>query len=264
MEQFDRLIGIVKRLRAPDGCPWDREQTPETVKKYILEEAYELYDAIEADNHEEVAEELGDLLFMLIFLANIFEERGNWRFDQCLEKAAEKMIRRHPHIFGDVKLASSEEVLANWQVVKEAEAKEKGKKHSALGNLPRALPALQKAFRLGERASRIGFDWKCAEDVLAKAEEERNELLDAIHKKDAIGIANELGDLMFSLANFARHLGLNPEDVLRQTNERFIARFLRMEEYFSLKDISIRDASLEEMDDVWKIVASKQQESSRD
>lgn len=252
MQQFDELREIVKRLRAPDGCPWDREQTPETVKKYILEEAYELYDAIESNDRNEIAEELGDLIFMLIFIANIYEEQGDWRLEHGLKKAAEKMIRRHPHIFGDVKLANSEEVLANWQVVKEAEAKEKGKKHSVLGNLPRALPALQKAFRLGERASRVGFDWQSAQDVLEKVDEEKQELLEAMRQKDNEATFSELGDFLFSIANLTRHLNFNPEDVLRHTNERFAERFRKMEEHFTSQEKNLRDVSLKEMDAIWK------------
>ncbi len=246
------LRDIISRLRAPDGCPWDREQTPFSVKKYIVEEAYELLDAIDQENASKVAEELGDLLFMLLFVCSMYEEQGKFDLQDVLRGAAEKMVRRHPHIFAGLKISGTDDVIKNWQAIKSREAADKGEEHSVLGNLPRSMPALQRAFRLGERASRVGFDWEEARDVLEKLNEETEELRDALKRdqKDAVGM--EIGDLLFTLANFARKLGINPEETLQDTNNRFVRRFHAMERGFAREDRDLASCSLDEMNSAWE------------
>jgi MazG family protein len=248
---FSELRSIVARLRAPDGCPWDREQTPSSVKKYILEEAYELSEAIDGKDPKPVAEELGDLFFMLLLLANIYEEADMSFLEQAFAGIGRKMIRRHPHIFGDVKVTSIKEVAANWQEIKTREAEEKGEKHSVLGHLPKSLPALQRAFRVGERASRVSFDWVKPEDVWAKMAEEEQELREAIMTKSRDHIEHEMGDLLLTMANMARLLKINPEDALQKAMDRFVTRFYAMEDVIRSQGKELARCSIEEMDKAW-------------
>jgi MazG family protein len=261
--KMHRLMDIIVRLRAPDGCPWDREQTPSTVKKYVLEEAYELSDAMGVGNAQEVAEELGDVFFMLLFVAQMYEEAGLFSLEQALDAVGNKMVRRHPHVFGDLDVADSEEVTANWQVIKAEESKEKGRRHSVLGNLPNALPALQKAFRVGERASRVGFDWAAADDVWAKLAEEERELRDALKVGSREVVKREIGDLLFTIANMARLLTINPEDALRDAVDRFVRRFKAMEEVIGSRGQDLAECTLEEMDGVWSEVKAKEDDDPR-
>lgn len=258
-KKFTRLREIVARLTAPDGCPWDREQTPSSLKKYILEEAYELVEAIDGKDPGAVAEELGDLFFIVLLVTHIYEKSGEFAVGQVLDGIAEKMIRRHPHVYGDVHVSSPEEVSANWQVIKAKEAKKKKERYSCLGHLPRSLPALQRALRLGERASRVGFDWPRAEDVWGKVAEEEHELREAMANNDQEAMANEVGDLLFSISNLSRHLGVNPEEALQGTANRFIDRFCFMERLIRQAGKELADSSLEEMDRAWSSVkASKE------
>jgi tetrapyrrole methylase family protein/MazG family protein/ATP diphosphatase len=250
---FSRIRGIVKRLRAPDGCPWDREQTPQSVRKYILEEAYELAEAIDGDDPGDIKEELGDLFFILLFVAEMYEQAGLFDINGAMEAASIKMIRRHPHIFGDVKVSGAQDVINNWQTIKAEESREKGETESALGGLPKALPALQKAFRVGERASRTGFDWEDAGAVWEKMEEEEAELKAAISAGTHDDIRDELGDILFTISNMARLLKINPEEALNRTVERFIRRFKTMEE-MARKENGARLSQLprEKMEILWE------------
>ncbi|WP_309474779.1 nucleoside triphosphate pyrophosphohydrolase, partial [Dissulfurirhabdus thermomarina] len=257
---MDRLLAIIRRLRGPGGCPWDREQTPASVRKYVLEEAYELLDALDQGRPEEIREEIGDLVFMLLFLAHLFEEAGRFTLAEALEASGRKMIRRHPHIFGDVEAEDTETVMANWREIKAEEARSKGRRHSALGNLPRALPALQRAYRVGERASRIGFDWDRAEDVLPKVREEAEELAGARRTGDPGRVAAELGDLLFSMANLARHLGVNPEEALQGATNRFVERFQRMEACLEAAGKDPAACTPEELDAAWNDVKRREEE----
>ncbi len=257
LQEFVRLIEIIERLTAPDGCPWDREQTPETVKKYILEEAYELVEAIDSGESEEVCEEIGDLFFMLLFLAHMYQREGQFEIHQCLGKSAQKMIRRHPHIFGETTVSGTDEVVANWQAIKAEESKKKGRKHSALGNLPKAMPALQRAFRLGERASRVGFDWLRAEDVWEKFDEEQQELKKAMQSSDKDAIKEEMGDLLFTLANMARLLDINPEEALQHSSSKFVKRFHNMEEQASSAKVDLADLDQDSLEDLWNKAKEK-------
>ncbi len=258
-ELCSELIAIIRRLRAPDGCPWDREQTPQSVRKYILEEAYELSEAISQEDSGEVMEELGDLIFLLLFVAELYQEDGLFSLPDALRSIKEKMIRRHPHIFGDVKVDGTADVVANWQAIKSQEAKKKGRKKGVLGDLPKALPALQRAFRLGERASRIGFDWHGHEAVWEKFREEEQELRQAISAGDKEAIFEEMGDLLFTLSNLARKLDINPEEALRAANSKFETRFKAMEEEISRQGKDIHDMELEELDTYWDLIKTERQ-----
>jgi len=251
---FEELLQVLRRLRAPDGCPWDREQTPQTIKKYMIEEAYELYEAVDSDDPQEVKEELGDLFFLLLFLADLYRERGDFSLSDSLSAIKEKMIRRHPHIFGNIKVSGSEDVVANWQAIKGQEQEKKGKKRSSLGNLPLALPALQRAFRLGERASRVGFDWKGPEEVVEKLKEEMSELESAMNKRDSEAIEDELGDVLFTLANLARKLDLNPEEVLKKALNKFVKRFEKMEEKITGQGRQMSELDIDELEAYWQEV----------
>ncbi len=258
-ERVSRLIEIIDILRAPDGCPWDREQTPETVKKYILEECYELVDAIDSAAPGEVCEELGDLFFMLLFIGRMYEQAGDFEMADALRLAEEKMVRRHPHIFGDVKVSNSSDVTANWQNIKADEARKKGRKHSVLGNLPRALPSLQYAFRVGERASRVNFDWESAEELFPKVDEEARELEEAVKNGDVDAIGQELGDLLFTIANLARKLGINPEEALQGAVGKFTRRFHAMEELLERRNRPLSGGvSRDEMEAAWEEVKASE------
>ncbi len=252
-ERAREIWKIIARLRAPDGCPWDREQTPLSVKKYLVEEVYELIDAIEEQDAAEITSEMGDVFFMLLFVAYMLEEEG-FSLEAALEHSARKMVRRHPHIFGDVEVSSTGEVVSNWQAIKAGEAREKGEEPSALGNIPRGLPALQRAYRLGERASRVGFDWKDAEDVWEKVAEEEQELKEAMKQGDLGAVEAELGDLLFSCANLARLCGINPEDALRKATVRFEERFRALEQEARAAGRELPELELAEMDEIWERV----------
>ncbi len=250
---FRNLWEIIARLRAPDGCPWDREQTPLSVKKYLVEELYELLDALEGGDRQEIVGEMGDLFFMLLFVAYMLEEEGpGFSLAAALDHSARKMVRRHPHIFGDTEVNSTDDVVSNWQAIKAQEARSKGREPSSLGDIPKGLPALQRAFRLGERASRVGFDWPAAEAVWEKVAEEERELREALASGRQEAVEAELGDLLFTVANLARLLGVNPEEALRRATLRFEERFRAMEREARRRGRELREMELEEMDRLWE------------
>jgi len=255
-----RLAELVERLRAPDGCPWDAKQTMYTTRMYLLEEAYEVLDAIERDLPEEVCGELGDLLFQVVFIACLGEEKGEFDLVRIIEKIIEKMIRRHPHVFGSTRVKDVEEVAANWAKIKESEKKSDKEARSFLERIPVALPALERAHRLGERASKVGFDWQGKNEVWEKVTEEIGELREAIEKQDPGMVGEEIGDLLFSLANLARHWGLNAEDLLRMANRKFIRRFQLMEEELSSAGKGLREATPDEMDRAWNKIKKGERE----
>ncbi|QER42327.1 nucleoside triphosphate pyrophosphohydrolase [Thermodesulfobacterium sp. TA1] len=245
---FETLREIVKNLRGEKGCPWDKQQTPQTLKKYLIEETYELIEAIEKEKDEEVREELGDLLFLLIFILYLYEEKGVFSYKDLFYYTAQKMIKRHPHVFGDEVAKTAEEVLKHWQRVK----KEEGKSSSVLGNIPKSLPALQRAFRLGERAARVGFDWEAPEEVLNKLKEETEELKEAIKKGDQEALKEEIGDLLFTVANLSRKLNINPEEALKVALEKFETRFKRLEQEVEKRGLSWEELSLTQLDQIWE------------
>jgi len=248
---MNELVELVRRLRGPDGCPWDAAQTAESVRMYLLEETYEVLEAIERGGPEEVSSELGDLLFQVVFIAYLAEEKGRFDFVEVVEKITEKMIRRHPHVFGDVKVRNAEEVAVNWATIKKAEKDNGQGRGGFLRHVSANLPALQRAHRLGERASKAGFDWPDRESVMEKVREEFDELQDAIGRNETAKVEEELGDLLFSLVNLARHWGLNAEDLMRKTNSKFVRRFEKMESALVSSGKALTESTLEEMDRAW-------------
>jgi len=244
------LLEIMERLRAPDGCPWDAQQTEQTLKVYLLEEAYEVLDAIEKEDPEALCEELGDLFFQIIFLTQLAKEKGKFTFLNVMERIRDKMIRRHPHVFGEKKVRDAQEVVDNWAKIKRQEKKEKPEE--VLNRVPASLPALLRAHRLSERAARFGFDWKDKEQVWEKVKEEFLELKTAMEEKNAEKVKEEIGDLIFSLVNLSRHWGFNAEDILRHTNTKFTDRFNKMILSLREKGIDVEKASIEQMDQIWE------------
>jgi nucleoside triphosphate diphosphatase len=245
------LIALMAKLRSPDGCPWDRKQTTESLKPFLIEECYEVIDALDDGSPDKVKEELGDLLFQIIFHARIAEERGQFAMHDVIEANIEKMTRRHPHVFGDAKLSTDKEVLSNWEEIKK---KEKGyeDRKSILEGIPRHLPSLLRAHSIQERAARVGFDWNRLDDALPKLDEEIAEFKESLKKEDAAGIEEELGDLFFTLVNISRFLGVNPEDALRKTISKFIQRFRYIEEHAADAGRSLNDMTLDEMEQLWQ------------
>lgn len=254
VEQVTRLVEIMARLRAPGGCPWDREQTMASLKPYLVEETYEVLDAMESGSAREHCEELGDLLFQIVFHAEIARENGDWDLGDVAKAIADKIEYRHPHVFGDLQVAGSEEVAANWVQLKAAEkAKKKGRKVSVIEGVPSGAPALLRAERITEKASRIGFDWPDLAGVRAKVTEELAELDEALASGDPAAVEHELGDLLFAVANLARHARTPAEDALRGTIRRFEKRFLWVEEGLHQRGIGPGEpAPLELMDELWE------------
>ncbi|MCP4716098.1 MAG: nucleoside triphosphate pyrophosphohydrolase [Deltaproteobacteria bacterium] len=262
MEKSNKLLGdliqIIRRLRAPDGCPWDRRQTPSDVKDYLTEELYEVLEAIDNDDGAHIMEETGDLMFMLLFLVNLYEEKGVFRLSDSLERIKEKMIHRHPHVFADVKVDSVEQVKDNWQELKVREGKKP--RESILDGIPRNLPALSRAWFLTQKAARVGFDWETPVAVLEKVREETAELEEALAAGRSDAAAAELGDMIFSMVNLGRHLGVEPEQALRCCNERFVERFGHIEKSLKAQGRDLKETPLAEMDALWE-QAKKNEES---
>ena len=250
-ELFTELVEIMARLRGENGCPWDREQTSESIKPYLVEETYEVLEAIDEQDPVKLREELGDLMLQIVFHAQMAEEVGSFTLADVLAGINDKLRRRHPHVFGDVKAETAQEVLFNWEQIKKAERQKARGQASLLDGVPRELPALLRAHRLQEKASRVGFDWKEAHEVLLKVEEEFAELRTAMQGQAAEEVEAELGDLLFSLVNLSRFLAVNPEEALRKTIARFIARFRYIEEELSRRGGSLRQATLQELDALW-------------
>ena len=246
--KFDELVKIMARLRGPNGCPWDLEQTLHDLRPYIMEEAMEVVDAIDSGNHHAVAEELGDLLFEVVFAARILEEDGFCEIEDIITAIAEKMIERHPHIFGDKNLKTAEEVSISWEEIKA----KKRSGDSVLDGVSESLSALVVAEKYGRRAREVGFDWDRVEDVIVKIEEEIEELDEAIHMGTRDDIENEIGDLLFTVVNISRSVGINPELALRRTNRKFSRRFRHMEKHVSESNRSFRSMSIDEMERLWQ------------
>ncbi len=258
-----RLLDIMDKLRDPGGCPWDREQTLRTLTPYLLEEAHEVIEAIEAGDPAHHREELGDLLFQVVFQARIAREEGKFDFADVAATIAEKLTRRHPHVFGDVTVSGSREVVKNWERIKADERKEKGlEERSAVGGVPVGLPALVRAERLTEKAGAVGFDWPDAKSVLAKVREELDELEEAMAAGQRESVENELGDLLFALANLGRWLKVHPEEALRGALRRFENRFHHIEARLREKGRSPRSSSLAEMDSLWNEAKGREKPSS--
>ena len=250
---FDRLVAIMDRLRDPGGCPWDREQSVHTLAPYFLEEAYEVVDAIASGDPDKLCEELGDLLLQIVFVSRIARENGSFDIDAVSDGISEKMIRRHPHVFGDRQVEGSAEVMRNWEDIKREERSSEPEA-SVLDGVPKSLPALLKAYRMTEKAAAVGFDWRKPIDVMDKMREEMAELEAELAAGDEVVDARvraELGDVLFVMANLARHLGVEPETALQGTNATFSRRFQAMEERARRTGRDFRQMDLAEQDALW-------------
>lgn len=248
--KFDTLMELMRRLRAPGGCPWDAEQTHESLKRYLLEETYEVMEAIDAASTPMLREELGDLLLQVVFHAAIAEERGEFTIDEVIDTLNDKLVRRHPHVFADLKVKDIDQLMENWERIKAAE---KGTaRKSALSGVPSHLPALLRAQKISEKAARVGFDWSHVDEVFAKVLEELKEFEETMLDGDQERMESELGDLLFALTNLGRFLSLNPEDALRKTIARFMKRFEHIENSLHAANREVKDATLDEMESLWE------------
>ncbi len=249
---FQQLLDIMKRLREPGGCPWDREQTPTSLKPFLIEEAYEVLEAIESGRSGAVREELGDLLFQVIFHARLAEERGDFAMADVLAHLIDKMVRRHPHVFADASVGTPNEALAQWEAIKQREAETRGQPRSLLDGVPRALPSLLRAQRVQSKAARVNFDWPDARAAWRKVEEEIREAAEALASGDADRIRDELGDALFSLVNVARLSSLDADDVLHGAIEKFRRRFTEMEAELAARGTSVTAVAPDELERSWE------------
>ena len=245
---FQELLKIMEALRSEKGCPWDKEQTRESLKPFIVEEAYELIEAIDEGDPEKIKEELGDLLFQIVFQCQIAKENNEFKVSDVIEKISKKMIARHPHVFGKADYKTADEVLLHWEEQKKLEGK---MRESILEGIPKTLPSLLRAHRLQKRAAGVGFDWEKVEDVLKKLDEELKEFKEALKTKRQDEIEDELGDIFFMLVNISRFIGVNPEDALRKTISKFIHRFRYIEMNAAEQGKRLSDMTLPEMDRLW-------------
>ena len=248
---FDALVAVMARLRGPGGCPWDREQTPLTLRKYVIEEAYEVVEAIDAGRPEKLAEELGDLLLQVVFHAQLAAEAQAFFINDVTRSIVEKLIRRHPHVFGAVAVSGTDEVLQNWEQIKRGEPGYEDRV-GILDGIPPALPALMRALEVSKRVVKVGFEWPTVDGVLDKVEEEIAELRQEIARGDTARAGEELGDLLFTLVNVARQLKIDPEEALRAMTHRFTARFKHIERHAADTGRPVSGLSLEEMEAVWQ------------
>ncbi len=248
-KSFEDLVALMTRLRGPGGCPWDREQSMEDLRPFIIEEAYEVTHAIDSGDRDGLREEVGDMLLQAVFVSEIAREEGSFTIDDAVTAIHDKLVRRHPHVFGDVQAADADAVLSNWEKLKASERKEK--EQGLLSGVPPTLPALLKASRLTEKAARVGFDWEKTDDVFAKIDEEIEELRDAVSAGDRTEIEHELGDLLFTIVNIARRLEINAEDALQSSNRKFTRRFEYVERRLRETGRNVADSDLAEMDALW-------------
>jgi XTP/dITP diphosphohydrolase len=247
IKNFERLVTIMNELR--EKCPWDKKQTIQTLRSMTIEETYELADAITEESWQEIKEELGDILLHIVFYARIATEQNRFTLNDVLETICNKLIIRHPHIYGDTTVNDDEDVKRNWEKIKLSEGKS-----SVLSGVPVSLPAVVKAARIQEKAKQVGFEWKNKEDVWLKVEEEMGELHEAVKDHNSKAVEDEFGDVLFSLVNYSRFLSVDAENALEQTNKKFIQRFTRMETIAREEGKNLYDMSLEEMDAIWNIV----------
>lgn len=260
-EKFQRLLRIMAQLRAPGGCPWDREQTFDTIKRYTLEETYEVLDAIDARDWRGLAEELGDFMLQAVFYAEMAREAGHFDIGDSLDAINEKLVRRHPHIFGDGQARTADEVLKRWDEIKAEEKKDAGAAPKGLlDGVPRSLPALMEASQISSRAARAGFDWENAEQVLDKLEEELHELAEARRTASEQQIEDELGDILFVLVNLARFVKVDPEQALRKSNAKFRRRFAHIEQGLRERGRDLADSGIAEMEELWQQAKAREGE----
>ena len=252
-ELFEELVGVMARLRGEGGCPWDREQTHASLKRYALEETYELLEAIDEGDDAAIREELGDVLLQVVFHAQMASEDRRFAIEEVMTGLRDKLVRRHPHVFGDEQAADSDAVLRNWEKVKALEKASDGAQgHSLFTSVPRAMPALARAQRIGDKASGVGFDWPDVEPVWRKVEEELDELREAAATGEASRVEAEIGDLLFSVVNLSRFLKVQAEEALEGTIARFHERFAHIERQLAARGKTVSEASLEEMDALWE------------
>jgi MazG family protein len=263
-EAFEKLVSVMQTLRSPDGCPWDREQTLESLTHFVLEEAHEVVDAIERRDMAALCEEIGDHIFEGVFLAQVTSERGLFGIDESLRIVVDKLVRRHPHVFQEdgrvhdtasrERAPSADAALDRWNAQKAQERSDSGAVHTTLGSVPKSLPSLLRAYKIGKRVAAVGFDWATTNDVVAKIEEEVAELRDTLGREpgNSARAEEEMGDLLFSIANLSRKLGIEPEAALRKANEKFTARFNTLEEHFERSGRHLEGATLEEMETEWQ------------
>ncbi|MGA1192880.1 MAG: nucleoside triphosphate pyrophosphohydrolase [Kiritimatiellia bacterium] len=247
---IDRLISIMATLRSPTGCPWDLKQTLATLKEHLVEESHEVLDAIDSGDRSKLKEELGDLLLQVVFQAQLCSEEGAFTFDDVASAISEKLIRRHPHVFGDLQVSDADEVLKNWEAIKKSEKKEGPR--ATLEGVPKSLPALSKAHLVQKRAARVGFDWENIQGAIDKVAEEVEEVKDAVARDDEKDIGEELGDLMFASVNVCRFSGHNPEELLQKTIAKFTRRFEFVEQAVHAQGKTMSDCPLEELENFWQ------------
>jgi MazG family protein len=261
MQQFDRLLAIMAALRAPDGCPWDREQTIDTLKPFVLEETYEVLDAIDRRDHAALAEEIGDFVLQAVFLSQLESEAGHFTIADSLQKIGDKLVRRHPHVFKRAEegaLETAGQVRTRWEEIKAQERLDKGAgsaPNTLLAGIPRSLPALLRAYHIGLRAASVHFDWTRADDVVDKIQEEVNEIREVVAGRDAIDqdrAEEEVGDLLFAIAQLARQLRIDPETALRKSNDKFTRRFAAMERAIAESGRTMHEMSLDELEREWQ------------
>jgi tetrapyrrole methylase family protein/MazG family protein len=255
---FERLVEIMSRLRGPEGCPWDREQTRVSLKPYLLEEAYEVLEAIEAGAPAAIEEELGDLLFQVVFHAQVALERSEFTMSTVLQRLIDKMVERHPHVFGNARASTSGEVLVQWEAIKQREAARKGHRRSVIDGIPRALPSLLRAQRLQSKAARVNFDWPDAAAAWSKVEEEIEEARVALAAGDRARLEDELGDVLFSVVNVARLSSIDAEEAMRGAIEKFRRRFTEMEDDLSARGKSVGSVTQEELEQTWTAVKAQE------
>jgi MazG family protein len=257
-DEFTRLVEIVARLRAPDGCPWDREQTIDTLKRYVLEETYEVLEAIDRHDHDALREELGDFLFEAVFVAQLEHDEGHFSIADSVKAVADKLVRRHPHVFarqaGEAALDTADQVRVRWEEIKTTERGAATKPSTLLSGIPVALPALLRASQIGSRAASVGFDWSRADDVVAKIREEVDEIQEVVSAGhlDQQRAEEEMGDLLFAIANLSRKLGIEPETALRKANDKFTRRFTAMESEIGTSGRTMREMTLDELEAEWQ------------
>ena len=248
---IDELLRIMARLRAPTGCPWDKEQTHSTLTQYAIEEAHELADAIDRNDKSAIIEELGDLLLQVILHSEIARQEGSFTLADVISGITQKMVRRHPHVFGDVKVKDSQEVLSQWSKIKEGEKADSKSSSNPFANIPQSLPALIHAQKIGAKSVRLNFDWANAQDVFKKVEEELREVEETLSTKDTKAQQMEIGDLLFSVVQLARHLNFDAEQALRLTNSKFITRFMRMRELVDKDGKIFSNLNVQDLETYW-------------
>jgi MazG family protein len=257
-DAFQELVDIMARLRAPGGCPWDREQTLESLRQFVLEESYEVLDAIDRGDYADLRGEIGDFIFEGVFLARIAEDDGHFTVADSLRAICDKLVRRHPHVFGDTNgVRTPGQVLEQWEQIKSREQKDAGKTRSVLSGLPKALPALLHAHEIGTRVAAVGFDWAHTESVIDKIQEEVAELREAVTTEGRDRVEEEMGDLLFSIANLARKMGIEPEAALRKANAKFSTRFTAVERRLETRGRTVHDATLDELEAEWQQVKAQ-------